>query len=337
MPVPSTTLARSSLPPGTSLDGLEIVQCIGVSATGFVYSAHDRQRARALAVREYMPMGLSQRVRRDVRPRVGAQPAFEAGRRRFCADAQRVQRTAHPSLVQIERVLHAGETAYVVMPARAGRGLYDSLGVVPPTLHTRRIESWLRGIGDAVAALHREANLPHGAIKPSRLFVNDEGRLVLGLPDGTRWKIAETMPSALNVQSPWLAPEQLQGGALGPWTDIYALGAVAHWLLTGRPPMAARERRPRGLQPTLASLAGANCPKPWLQGIEASLSLDPGVRPRTIDHWLEAMGLADRRSRRRVVGESLLLQGSGATIAASPRLPTPPQWQAPARQTAQAA
>lgn len=134
MTVPSATPARSSLPPGTPLDGLEIVRCIGVCATGFVYSVHDRQRGRALSVREYMPMGLSQRVRNAVRPRVGAQAAFEAGLRCFCTDAQRVQRTAHPSLVEVERLLHAGETAYVVMPARAGRGLYQSLGAEPPTL-----------------------------------------------------------------------------------------------------------------------------------------------------------------------------------------------------------
>lgn len=333
MSVPSATPARSSLPPGTPLENLEIVQCIGVSATGFVYSAHDRERGRALSVREYMPMALSQRLRNDVRPRVGAQAAFEAGLRRFCADAQRVQRSAHPSLVEVERVLHAGDTAYVLMPARAGRGLYESLGAGPPTLHVRRVESWLRGIGDAVAAMHREGNLPHGAIRPSRLFVNDEGRLVLGLPDGARWKVAETVPSVLNAQSPWFAPEQLQGGVLGPWTDIYAFGAVAHWLITGRAPTAARERRPRGLQPTLASLAGANWPKPWLHAIEASLSLDPGLRPHSIPHWLEVMGLSDRRSRRRRTGESHLLQSAG--VAARPRPLDPPLWPKPVRVAAQ--
>jgi serine/threonine protein kinase len=246
-----------------------------------------------------------------------------------------VQRTAHPSLVEIDRVIRSGETAYVVMPARAGRSLYESLGAAPPTLHVRRVESWLRGIGDALAALHREVNLPHGAIKPSRLFVNDEGRLVLGLPDGARWKIAEAVPAALNVQSPWFAPEQLHGGALGPWTDIYALGALAHWLITGQAPTAARERRPRGLHPSLASLAGANWPKPWLQAIEASLSLDAGVRPRSIDHWLDVMGLCDRRSRRRRPGESLLLQSAGVSMR--PRPLDPPQWPKPVRVAAQQA
>jgi serine/threonine protein kinase len=332
MPVSSETPARSSLSPGTLLDGLEIVQCSGVSATGFVYSARDRRSGRMLTVREYMPMGLAQRLHTEVVPRAGAQPAFEAGLRRFYLDAQRLQRVAHPSLVAVERLSQQGGTAYLVMPAYAGRGLYENFGAVPPTLHARRVESWLRGVSDAMAALHREANLPHGAVKPSRLFINEEGRLVLGVPDGARWKIAEAVPSALNVRSPWLAPEQLHGGVLGPWTDIYALGAVAYWLLSGQAPTPARERLPRGLQPTLASLAGATWPKPWLQGIEASLSLDAGLRPRTIEQWLEVMGLCDRRSRRRVPGESLLLQS--ARSSAPPRPPAPPQWLPPARRAA---
>lgn len=253
---------RSSLPPGTPLDGFEITPCSGVSATGFIHSARDRRLARTLTVREYMPVGLAQRLRNEAVPRIGAKLAFDAGLRRFMSDAQRLQRTPHPSLVQIERLHQEGGTAYLVMPAHAARSLSESFGAVPPTLHARRVAS-------------------------------SPGCVASAMP----WRPCTARPTCRTARS------SRRGCASTSRAGCCSARPAAR---AGRSPRPCRRR---------------------------STCAAPGTRPRTVDQWLVSIGLCDRRSRRRLAGESLLLQTAG-TGAVAPR--PPPQW-APERCGARAA
>jgi len=84
---------------------------------------------------------------------------------------------------------------------------------------------------------------------------------------------------------PYMAPEQLTGGAIGPWTDVYAIGCVAFELLAGRPPFAGDTMEVMRQQvmeppPTLRSLRhGDQVPSPLEAVVMQCLQKDPERRP----------------------------------------------------------
>jgi len=104
-----------------------------------------------------------------------------------------------------------------------------------------------------------------------------------------------TIEPATGMPEPgYAAPELSVSGSQwprGPWTDIYALGAVAHSLVTGRRPPLAAERI---AEDTYQPLAGRHQPKyedAFLRALDGALALDPRSRPQTLAEFIEQLAL----------------------------------------------
>jgi hypothetical protein len=143
----------------------------------------------------------------------------------------------------------------------------------------------------------------HGAVSASRLRRLADGRVVLGLPESARWSLAASLPGLIDTSDPALAPEQLlapdeRARALGPWTDVYGLATVAHLAIAGRMP-PPHDRQAMLDRPSLAEFAGDRWSAAMLIAVDRALSPDPASRPRTMDNFLAAMGLLERRARPR--------------------------------------
>ena len=99
-----------------------------------------------------------------------------------------------------------------------------------------------RSLAEAVRFLHQSGIL-HLDIKPSNIILSSTARRPV-LVDFGLFRRGSPAPAGCAIEGslPWMAPEYFQGGDLGSWTDVYALGVVFYWLATGRFPRSPKLR-----------------------------------------------------------------------------------------------
>ena len=246
--VPAAPFAdHDALPPGTRFSEFEIVRVLGVGGFGIVYLAQDHSLERQVALKEYMPASLASR---------GAGPAvtirsgsfaetYAIGLRSFVNEARLLARFDHPSLVKVYRFWEDNATAYMVMPYLQGITLRDARRAMAHAPDEAWIRSVLEPMLDALEQLHREGVF-HRDIAPDNILLPPEGAPILLDFGAARRVISDRTQSLTAILKPSYAPiEQyadMTAMRQGPWTDVYALGAVMHYLLFGAPPAPATAR-----------------------------------------------------------------------------------------------
>jgi hypothetical protein len=121
----------------------------------------------------------------------------------------------------------------------AGRSLFDHIQE-KGQLDEREALDIAGQMASALAEAHRKSII-HRDIKPDNVMIDDGGRvrvLDFGLAKPLRQRTRLTSQGAIMGTPYYLAPEQLRGSAVGPATDIYALGITVYEMLAGRPPFA---------------------------------------------------------------------------------------------------
>jgi serine/threonine protein kinase len=256
-----------------------------------VYSATDTQRGEDLALREYFPDSLASRARdQSVRARLERdRPDLEAGLAAFIDEARLLARFRHPNIIGVRRFFELNDTAYIVMDAERGRLLASRLEDGPLARH--EVYDLLVGLLDGLDTLHQRRVL-HCSLCPGNILLRDDGspvitdfaaaREVRGRQDGGG--IAGRGPAG------YAAPELGgAGGRLGPWTDIYAVGAVAYRCVTGSVPPEASRRRRRDPMTPAEEVAKGRYPVALLRGIDLMLQIEETRRPGSIDDVREAL------------------------------------------------
>ncbi len=308
--------AHDALHAGTRLDEFEIVRVLGAGGFGIVYLALDHVLLRHVAVKEYMPTALAGRgqgamvsVRSATLTRT-----FAAGLESFFNEARMLASFDHPSLVKVYRFWKANGTAYMVMPYYAGQTLKEArrgMSAAPD-------EAWLRALVEpllgALELLHGEG-VYHRDIAPDNILLLPDGRPVLLDFGSARRVIGDRTQSLTATLKPNFAPvEQYAdeaGMRQGPWTDIYALGATVHYLLTGHAPPPAVMRAVRDALPVLGTRAGATTP--FLATIDWTLALAPDDRPQdvaSVRQGFSGARVPPRPTARHVAGPDLDLTGA---------------------------
>jgi eukaryotic-like serine/threonine-protein kinase len=162
-------------------------------------------------------------------------------RERFRREAQAVAALRHPNVVQVYDVGDADGRPYFTMEFMEGGSLADRLAGTPQP--ARQAAQLLAALAGAVQAAH-QSGVIHRDLKPGNVLLTADGTpkvsdfgLARRLDNGgglTRTGAPLGTPS-------YMAPEQAAGKAraVGPATDVYALGAILYELLTGRPPFRA--------------------------------------------------------------------------------------------------
>jgi len=261
-----STLENSdaTLPPGTRVGDWALIEPVGRGGMGQVYRAERADGAFEM-----------QAAIKFIRPRAGGRLA-----ERLAVERQLLARLDHPN---IARLIDGGTLddgrGYLVMEWIEGVDLSDArdrLMASPRTLIERFIE-----LASAVAHAHQR-RVVHGDIKPANARLSPGGRVRL-LDFGVARLISEDdSAEGLAALTPaFSAPEQMAGEPASTQSDLYALGALLHWLLTGEPGRADTRIDPRRLDVERpAALAAV---------LERALQADPARRYQSVPELIQEL------------------------------------------------
>ncbi|KAB8307436.1 serine/threonine protein kinase [Erwinia endophytica] len=278
----------NALPIGYRFNEFEIKDVIGGGGFGIVYRAWDHLLERTIAIKEYLPISLATRnetqaiVLRSERH----QKLFAAGLNSFIQEARLLARFNHPGLLHVLRFWEENGTAYMGTLYYSGITLKEWQQSSPETLTDAWIHHLLPPLFGAIDTIHRAGYL-HRDISLDNIQIQDNQLPVLLDFGSARKEIGNLSDETEIMLKPGYAPiEQYSEESdidQGPWTDIYALGAVLHTLVTGSPPPVSvvrciedryeplTKRRPKGFSLSL------------LNAIDHSLAMKAQDRPQSID------------------------------------------------------
>jgi serine/threonine-protein kinase len=164
---------------------------------------------------------------------------------RFLRELEIAKSLAVDNVVKVLEVPQSlNELPYLAMERLRGETLDDTLRRKPRLVPADAVDL-IRGVGRGIAAAHA-AGIIHRDLKPRNIF----GHVV---DETTTWKILDFGVSKLTdhgatltqgnlIGTPgYMAPEQARGDDVDQRADLYALGAIAYRVLTGRPPYTGRD------------------------------------------------------------------------------------------------
>src|SRR5690606_30931278 len=143
---------------------------------------------------------------------------------------------AHPHLIAIHDVVATGPLPYWVMTYVDGVSLEQLVRIEGP-LPIEQVIQLARQLVSGLSAAH-DAGLIHRDIKPANILCTAAGQLAVLTDFGLVRALddATLTHSGILAGTPhYMAPEQARGGQAGPQSDLWAVGAVLYFALTGRP------------------------------------------------------------------------------------------------------
>jgi serine/threonine protein kinase len=208
------------------LAGYDQFERIAQGGMGVVYRARQKRLDRRVAVK----MILTGRL------------ATESEVQRFRQEAATAAKLHHPHIVAIHETGQAeGGLDFFSMDYVAGGDLARLVRDGP--IDARRAAALVKTIGEAVHYAH-ECGVLHRDLKPANVLLDE-----FGDPRVTDFGLARLMDApgqtitAEPVGTPgFMSPEQIEGGRITRATDVFSLGAILHYLLSGRPPFQEDSR-----------------------------------------------------------------------------------------------
>lgn len=273
------------LPKGTRLDGYTIERPIGGGGFSVVYAATDNN-GRKVVIKEYMPNKLA--VRNENLDVIASKEhfveRFAHGRRLFFQEAGTLSTIKHPNIVNVINFFRAHGTVYMVMDYEEGVNLQGYILKHKGKMSEAFILTVFRGLLDGLQHIHSKGLL-HLDIKPGNIHLRPGGRPLL-LDFGAVHEMMHTRQFQPNqVVTPGYSPiEQLDpGGYVGPWTDIYAIGATMRTCMSGQPPLSSTRRRERDSMRLATHAFKKNYPHWLLKAVDWAMEVDPMLRPQSVE------------------------------------------------------
>ena len=278
---------------GTIIDEYMIERELAHGGFSSVYLARQCVDQIQVAIKEYLPRKLAHRTWNNqvVAHSDETRALFMRGRALFFEEAKVLANLKHPNIVEVINFFQENSTVYMVMTYDYGftldRILKDRLLDVNEEFLMKVFSSLLAGVG----FIH-DQNLVHLDIKPANILIRPGiDPLLLDFGAIQSYPISTRKNNQSKVLTKGFSPiEQYTVNIpLGPWTDVYAIGASMRACIDVKSPVPAPER---AKQDTMVPAVKAHKRKfslSLLKAIDWAMAIEPGDRPQTVTEFKEAI------------------------------------------------
>lgn len=267
--------------------------CIGFGGFGITYKARDNVLETVVAVKEYYPTGLVQRV--PGKPQViiytgESKEEYMQGLERFLDEAKNMAKFVdNPNIVHVDAFFEENNTAYLVMEYLPGMTLKSYLKSKGGRIGCEEVIPIADAVITALKEIHA-GGIIHRDISPDNIMLCNDGRIKLLDFGAARFSDADQERTRSIILKPGFAPpEQYQAKSKqGPWTDIYALCATVYRAITGVLP---DESVNRVIEDTVQSPIQiySDIPERISNTVMKGMSIYPEIRFSNVDELKKAL------------------------------------------------
>ena len=312
----SPKVKPAPLPADTVVGGYRIVRKLAAGGFGVVYLALDAE-GQQVAIKEYLPASLATRAPGELQPLVATEKLslYRLGLKSFFEEGRALAQIAHSSVVTVLNFFRENETVYMVMDYLEGASLQEYIVTARELKHEKVFrESTIRSLFDEVLrglrVVHQHKML-HLDIKPANVFITDDNKAVMIDFGAAREVLTKEGNFTRPMYTPgFAAPEMYRrDSTMGPWTDIYAIGACIYACMHGYPPVEAPQRKDKDkLETALQRFRGVYSDN-LIELVEWCMALNQADRPQSVFELQKELSReGERRYTRLSVAEKVRMQ-----------------------------
>lgn len=285
------TQPNRALPDGYQLLNYKIAKQLSGGGFSIVYLAHDENGV-PVAIKEYLPSQLVLREEGSVVQATTAEnlATFRYGMKCFFEEGRALAKINHPNVVRVINFFRANETVYMVMRYERGKTLQEEIQSRKRTVKESFIRRVFAEMLNGLREVHTHKIL-HLDIKPANIYIRIDGSPVLLDFGAARQTLTNEKSRLSPMYTPgFAAPEQYKNrDILGPWTDIYSVGASMFACLAGFAPQAADQRLQNDKLASARKLWGGQYSDQLLDIIDWCLQLNYMDRPQSVFQLQKAL------------------------------------------------
>lgn len=270
-----------ALPVGTVLNDYTIKRVLSLGGFSFVYLAQDSHK-HTVAIKEYMPVTLAEREgSTEIRSNGKNEAAFKHGMKCFFEEGLALANIEHKNIVRVQNFFRANNTVYMVMKYERGKSLQDYIMALPHAVPENFLIRMFVELLNGLREVHTR-KLLHMDIKPANIYIRLDGSPVL-LDFGSARQALSEVTLAPTFTPGFAPPEQYYDRKhLGPWSDIYSIGASMYACMQRTSPQPADLRmKTDTLLPAMAAGKQVYSDK-LLAIIDHCMQLDYMLRPQSV-------------------------------------------------------
>ncbi len=280
------------LEPGTIVDNYMIERPLADGGFSSVYLARQLSDQYQVVIKEYLPRRIAHRTWGNVvAPKTDENRAlFLKGRRLFVEEAKILAKLKHPNIVEVINFFQENSTVYIVMTYDYGKNLAFHINDRKGPLSEDFLLTVFPKLLSGIDAIHSNSLL-HLDIKPENILIRPGGDPMLldfgavhPFPNGQEDRLGKVLTQGFSP------PEQYgSSGQIGPWSDLYAIGASMHNCIVGKPPPRASERTSNDTLVPAVKAFNRQYSTELLEAIDWALRVDPTKRPQTVQELLDVL------------------------------------------------